>query len=1370
MTEPTPTPAVQPQTPPAPPKRRRWKRILLWTSAITAGLILLVLLLGPLVISSVARGQVVAAVNDNIHGTAVVDDFSFSWPATVHMKGFAVTDREGKPVFSAQSVALDVSLWKALGGTYVVDARIEGPAVVVRRDETGRTNIETLLKERPTQEPKPPRERGQEELPRVRAHLLISNGRVEFVDPTTGRTLLDEVNVEAHVDSLDQPIRFEATAGGRQIVAGGELTVGPETLQGPVRYELTGVNLATFLPIAAAYAPIEKLEGILTGRGEYRFTSAKSLSGQGTLAITDLLAAGPAIGPNPARSKRLLLTNEIHLDRDGAGTQKLTFSADDYLSLDVRAQTENLFADDRIVDAKLDLTSNLKGLTEAAGPLLKIKSGYTVAGDAHISSEIHAARRRSTLALDARLENLSASDEQGRPVPIDPSITFALDGRYEASGVVEIAKAQLRSGNAALDARGGIDLNQRAIRDSSMQANVDLDALARQLSSFMDLGVGFGGQVRVDAKLAASGERGEGSADVAVRGLRLTRVAGKSLGPIDATLAAAGVLDMSAGGRTKLERLDLHSDLLDVHMEGEVADLLNADRTDGGFSYRATARPTRIQEKLGAPLQGEDISATGRLTLHQRQATLQGEIKAPSLQAHSAHVRELALTWDALLDTGTGRFDAREATLSTASLNIAQVAVKDVLLKISAAQQGELIEISRIELASDLVRGTGSATMRQTSKTAQGRLDLKGDVAPVLEVVRAFAPDVRAVKADGSWEASLSAGAVTSDSGRMDIASLTLVAPGLDLQMSGQIAGFLSEPRRLDGTLALKAKAQPDKLPPLFDISLAGETVTTDAEATLRGDALSAKGRISTPRLEITMPEGRSKFAQRDLAGTFELAMDRAITGDLNFTTQTQVTGADDYDLRGLAKVELRLAGDTSLFKATGQAIIERFELAAAGTKIAEPKVELALDADVGMEKLDCVIHRAQLGSSFLRGTLKGNILNAKTEPVLRGLTGDFAYVPDKLGAVLQPWLPGKLSGAKEQKLTFTLDGSAKELDALAILRGSEGKASFDLAQFTTKAFSVQGELQTRVADERVTTESSLDLNNGKAALTSVLDLREAKDARSTAKAELRTVDTNAQMSSLLTLIHPMFAVAQGSVDALIDGKVDCVLDLAYHAPLTKEALTGGWDALPKKPINGRGHFEIRGLALRGSPLLGEVLKAIDEEAAGDLQLDPIDFTIVDGRVRYDRPVPMRISKIQTTWTGTIGLDQTLDLAWKIPVTDRLLNRFPFLKRWKDQLITIPVRGTPTRPRVQIDEVIADLAKQAAAKAIEEKGEDVLEDILGGRDEKEARKLLEDADRLYAEGKRGEASPLYLRIYERYHKTRVYKENKDRIKQRMGGQ
>src|SRR5688572_20979865 len=94
----------------------RARRILIWTGASVAALILAVLIFAPPVIAGVIKSQLTSTLADRIDGTSTVGGVSFSWFSGATIRDLEIKDRAGAPLASVKSIAADLSLPSAMGG------------------------------------------------------------------------------------------------------------------------------------------------------------------------------------------------------------------------------------------------------------------------------------------------------------------------------------------------------------------------------------------------------------------------------------------------------------------------------------------------------------------------------------------------------------------------------------------------------------------------------------------------------------------------------------------------------------------------------------------------------------------------------------------------------------------------------------------------------------------------------------------------------------------------------------------------------------------------------------------------------------------------------------------------------------------------------------------------------------------------------------------------------------------------------------------------------------------------------------------------------------------------------------------------------
>lgn len=491
------------------------------------------------------------------------------------------------------------------------------------------------------------------------------------------------------------------------------------------------------------------------------------------------------------------------------------------------------------------------------------------------------------------------------------------------------------------------------------------------------------------------------------------------------------------------------------------------------------------------------------------------------------------------------------------------------------------------------------------------------------------------------------------------------------------------------------------------------------------------RGLYDVPDLKAN---GSATFHVADIVtgkGRFDLGPDAGLSFELNH--DIFVDGFAQLETlrpgwKGRAEGTVRLDRNRAVTRVT----VTNFE--AAG--VSDPKVTIEADGDFVRSPLDVTIRDAKISSTFLRTQARGRVKDDAVH-----LEGDLWYVPEKVDAVFE--LPGEFVGTREEQITFAFDSPLRPRDFLQFIRGTSGRGTFGLGEWRSKGLDLAGRVETDAREGVVQMKGALDVNLGRADVTATVDYRNPfPDYR--VSATFRGVSVDPSMSEFLRHLHPLLVA-----DAGLEGSVE----LSYVG-----------DFAPEK-LNGRGSFRFSDIVVRDAPLLREMGVVID---TGTIEMDPIEISLREGRVTYEKPLRMKLGRQTTTWSGSIGVDGSLDFAWEIPVGPKLIAKYPVLERVAGETIRIPVRGTIDAPQVMWQAVVEDLVKKAAEREIEKRADDWFGDVLGSRDEGAAQKLLDEADRLWNEGKTAEAAPKYREIREKHRKTKVYDRNKDRIKQRMG--
>jgi hypothetical protein len=980
------------------------------------------------------------------------------------------------------------------------------------------------------------------------------------------------------------------------------------------------------------------------------------------------------------------------------------------------------------------------------------------------------------------VSGLAGRDAGGRALDLSALQAIALELEAAAdlvAGTLAVPRLDVRAGplrlsghveatGLALDPAAGASAPE--LTSGALELDADLESLRSTLAQVVDLAeLPFGGRVSARGTLAADEGASGGHAltaeidarALALGGARVAELEGELGGrrEPDGALAGTGALRIrglalaASAGAEPLAFPDMTVELeSQADARGAGRHVLAVKSDDGALALQLDTRSERPAE--------------GELALH---STLALDARLAPLAAIAAALVPLSggLAGDL---RGTGDLHAR---LDASGL----------------AGAGGTLQLDLTELA---VRDAGGRALplealAHTTLALEGELDARAGSAEL----RSFALGAGALTVQGSGRVrGLAAGAAPAiEDGRVRLeADLARLGPDLEraLELGWTLGGsplvaearITSQDGRVEASGELRAAdlvlARADA-PPLEQHELALEfDVGYDSGAgSLHVRRAAARSRTGSLALEGTLNEladlSRARGTmQLDVACELERVM-----ADLGLEPP-ESGRATSGPLAGA----FTLDGDSGAFRITGKARIEPFRLvltpaSAAGPAdakapvpepvvVEEPKVAFDVDARIGLERLDVELTRLTLASQLARGGLQGRILNLAGEagePVrFERLTGELAYVPERLGAVLAPWLPGKLEGSAEERVTFALDGDLQELDLAGVLASADARVDLGLGQFVRPEIALGGALGLQAHDGRAILRGDLTANGGTLQLDGTLDLSDAPKPRSKLMATASALRLNAGLAPLLAHVHPLFAGAslvQGQLDGLLGRK----LDLAYDAPLTVEQLEAGWESLPKAPISGSGSLELKELSLRGSPLLAS-LAELGLEIPDTLTARPIQFTVQRGRLVYAEPWTWTIGETLTTFTGSIGLDESLDLAWNVPITDKLVARNALLRVLAGETLSIPLRGSVRSPRLELDEAIKDLAALAAKRELESRIG------LGSGGNDDPGDILRRADDLWSKGEKSEAAALYSRLRDDFKLSLAYALNKDRIRER----
>ena len=98
-----------------------------------------------------------------------------------------------------------------------------------------------------------------------------------------------------------------------------------------------------------------------------------------------------------------------------------------------------------------------------------------------------------------------------------------------------------------------------------------------------------------------------------------------------------------------------------------------------------------------------------------------------------------------------------------------------------------------------------------------------------------------------------------------------------------------------------------------------------------------------------------------------------------------------------------------------------------------------------------------------------------------------------------------------------------------------------------------------------------------------------------------------------------------------------------------------------------------------------------------------VPVNVKDGRV-YHEGIKFSHDDIAVQTSGSVGLDQTINMVAEIPIADDWLGGNEYLAGIKGQSISIPISGTVSKPildRRAVQNFSSQLAKQAASSALQ---------------------------------------------------------------------
>ncbi|MGL4512276.1 MAG: hypothetical protein ACRCT8_04240 [Lacipirellulaceae bacterium] len=426
--------------------------------------------------------------------------------------------------------------------------------------------------------------------------------------------------------------------------------------------------------------------------------------------------------------------------------------------------------------------------------------------------------------------------------------------------------------------------------------------------------------------------------------------------------------------------------------------------------------------------------------------------------------------------------------------------------------------------------------------------------------------------------------------------------------------------------------------------------------------------------------------------------------------------GAESYTAGGALSGSASIAQSNEGLRVTGNAVGERLALArtippsaeqpggSTATVWAEPKIEATLDALVASGSGAIVLNDARIVSRSLNATAKGRIDSPATLEGVR-LEALVEYDLEQLSPLLWPQLGSDVKLIGKDRAVVRVESVAavpgQDVAPIRRLRARveapwQGASVFGLpigpgrlGATLDNAIVVVDPLDVTVGAGRLTAKASAALDPPPTVLTLAPGPVLTRVAISPEVAE-----------RVLKFIAPVLADA-----TRVDGQFSLALS-EFTAPIVaigRGRAAGLLTIHAAKVLPGPSIAELVATAKQVVSVARDGVQGATQPQDGALltiENQQIEFQLADGRV-FHRGLSFQIGDVTVQSSGSVGIDETLDLRLAIPILDEWVEKRPvLLGGLRGQSIRIPVRGTFARPEVD-REVLRGLSQQLLQSAAE---------------------------------------------------------------------
>ena len=1276
-------PSPQPTVPPQPPTPRRRRRRWPWVVGAIVVVLLLVVWSVPYLLSTDAgTGLVVSIANQSIKGTLGIADLSLSWLGECRVSGMSLSDPAGQEVVNVASVVYTPGVWGAAKDwAQLGRVTVASPQVTLYLDKNGRPSLLDAIAPRV-----PSPEREPEPLPKLHGELALTGGTIRVVTVEKRTYDIRNLNVTfglATFDDLTGEVDFQTGDQGQVQVSLRlkNLTWGPTIAIDQAEGELA---VHTKQPVAVGPAA-----ALVAGKG--------ALEGDARLDLTAKLAKGVVTAEYKLRADRL---------QSSRAEAKAVRPLDLGLSGSVTASKQS-------IQARVELSGQ-------AGTL-RADASYTLSGAAP--------------ALSA--DDVMAAVFEGKPIAL-PDVALDCSGRIDLPKLAEAAPALIRLVPGVTVTGGEVRVASLSLRGGA-QPTVQAEVALKGLAARKGQQVVTCEPVTLSVRAALEEKKG-----LAIHGAMLKSEFGNGSAKGTAT-------DLSATFGLQLARL--HERLGQIF---ELGDLPREGTVSGTLTLARAQDKNRVNVGLDAKAQGVVVESKGR-RIETRLASIQykGYLRLDGQRPVEAVADSVQMTVDNDLRVGaSGRFGFTDRTFRVrVSLDRADLA--GLVQRANGfvggglpACQGSLtgtvrmdrVDAGRVDFVVSVagrdlrVGSDGSpAPIRQAAIEQTGRITMVDGRATRIQVDKLTISADQAVAATGQgWYAiDTRAFGGALDLTRADVARLLAVAAGLGVKVgqATRYAGTLTastKVARAGGDAPITSSGQGQLLNPQVDGKPIMDKPVTFTWSGMKLDPGMKAIELALAKLDSPVASATAEGVRVGLGDTVRVEGQVKLSADVAgcLTAAQPVAGWDK-----VPPVAGRLE-----WSGTGRVDQGRVRVAVAGSltglrvgegakAVKEDRVTFSQTAVLDNQAETITVEEVRIDSGLVSVKAAGTVRRFKHEQVM-DLSGTYEAAWDRVMAVVHNLAP---KTADTIALTGTTSGPFK---VTGPVNKPDLKPSFHDLSADTKlgwaSATVYGmklgpaTFAPSLAQGQLTVpDTVIAASEGKLLVAGVVDLRgDDPVVRITKKRKVidRVRITPEFAQKVLRRINPVFA-GSGSVEGLVSLEVENLV-----VPLGKDI---------ERRAQGTAQMTIEETSLEPS-VFTRLLLELGNMKVGDripMAFDPIKLVVKDGRLQYEGLRAVLSKTFDPIFSGSVGLDDTLDLVVSLPVTEELLRRGGVRGRAADyaRLLTgsrvkVPLGGTLTNARLDLTKMdLRPLVERAAKALLKEEAKKGLEGLLRGRKKRDAK-------------------------------------------------